>query len=101
VPKCIIQDIEEQKFTTMVQGTTKAAVLHGDNECPDVVAFNDYDTKPLNFLSAACPSLKWRGKTKKVFDKNAGVKVLMYFLYLNVTDDYKHVMNNVDQTDHL
>ena len=34
-------------------GNTKAAVLEGDVECPDLVAFSVYDTNPVNF----CP---WR-----------------------------------------
>jgi hypothetical protein len=84
-----------------VRGTTKAAVLEGDSECPDIVAFSVYDTKHVNFLSTACTSLHRREKTKKVFDKNAGINIMMRFLRPNITDDYNHGMNNVDQADQL
>jgi hypothetical protein len=35
-------------------------------------------------------------KNKKVFNKDAGVRILMSFLHLNITDDYNHGMNNDD-----
>ena len=33
------------------------------------MAFGVYGTKPVNVLSAACTSLQWKEKTKKVFEK--------------------------------
>ena len=102
VPNCTIQDeVANKNLQEQVRGTTKAAVLEGDSECPDVVAFSVYDTKPVNFLSTACTSLHWKEKTKKVFSKDAGVMILMRFLRPNITDDYNHGMNNVDQADQL
>ncbi len=35
LPKCIIQDeVTNKNLQAEVRGTTKAAVLEGDNECP-------------------------------------------------------------------
>ena len=41
------------------------------------------------------------GKDKKVFDKDAGIKILLKFLRPQVTDEYNCGMNNVDQADQL
>ena len=102
LPKCIIQDeVTNKNLQAEVRGTTKAAVLEGDNECPNIVAFSVFDTKPVNVLSTACTSLQWKEKTKKVFDKDAGIKILLKFLRPQVTDEYNYGMNNVDQADHL
>ena len=58
LPKCIIQDeVTNKNLQAEVRGTTKAAVLEGDNECPNIVAFSVYDKKQVNFLSTACHSL--------------------------------------------
>ena len=34
-----------------MRGKTKAAVLEGVFECPDLVAFSVYDTKPVHFFN--------------------------------------------------
>jgi hypothetical protein len=70
LPKCIIQDeVINKNLQAEVRGTTKAAVLEGDNECPNIVAFSVFDTKPVNVLSTACTSLQWKEKTKKYLTK--------------------------------
>jgi hypothetical protein len=84
-----------------VRGTTKAAVLEGDPECKDLVAFSVYDTKLVHFLSTACTLLSWKEKTKSVFDKNAGINVALKFLWTDMQDEYNHMMNHVDQADQL
>jgi len=35
-----------------------------DPECPYLVAFSVYNTKPMHFLSMACTSLKWTENEK-------------------------------------
>ncbi len=52
-----------------MRGQTKAAVLEGDKECPNLVTFSVHDTKPVHFLSMSCTELKWIEKVKIVFDK--------------------------------
>jgi hypothetical protein len=47
----IIQEEKNKNSAALVRGTTKAAVLEGDPECPNIVAFSVYDQKPVNFLS--------------------------------------------------
>jgi hypothetical protein len=56
-----------------VRGTTKAAALEDDPECPNVVVFSVYDTKPVHFLSTSVKSLKWIEKAKKVYDPSKGI----------------------------
>jgi hypothetical protein len=78
VPKCINRDeVENKNLQAKVRGTTKAAVLEGDSEYPDIIAFSVHDTKPVNFLYTVCTSLHWKGKNKKVFDKDAGNKIML------------------------
>ena len=97
LPKSVIQEeIKNTKEQAKVRGTTKAAVLEGDPECPDLVAFSVYDTKPVHFLSMACTSLKWTEKEKRVFDNDAGINVMMRFLCAEVNDDYNNGMNDVN-----
>jgi len=84
-----------------VRGTTKAAVLTGDPEAPDLVAFSVFDTKPVHFLSMACTGLKWIEKRKKVFDRESNKNVSMAFLRCEVTDTYNNGMNGVDIADQL
>jgi len=102
LPKSVIQDEVKNKVQQeKVRGTTKAAVLTGDPEAPDLVAFSVYDTKPVHFLSMACTGLKWIEKRKKVFDRESNKNVSMAFLRCEVTDTYNNGMNSVDIADQL
>jgi hypothetical protein len=84
-----------------VRGKTKAAVLEGDPDCKDLVAFNVYDTKPVHFLSTACTSLSLKKKSKRGFDRDAGINAALKFLRTDMPDDYNHMLNHVDQADQL
>ena len=44
--KMIIKQIEN---SDIMRGKKKAAVLEGGVECPDIVSFSVYGTKPVNF----------------------------------------------------
>jgi len=60
VPKSILQEeIKNVKWQMRVRGTTMAAVLEGNSECPNLVALSVYDMKPVHFLCMACTGLKW------------------------------------------
>ena len=102
LPSCVLQEeIKNAKDAEKVRGRTKAAVLEGDEVCPNLVAFSVYDTKPVQFLSMSCTSLTWIEKVKKVFDKKEQRNVNMKFLRCNVTDEYNNGMNGVDVADQL
>lgn len=90
---------KEVKKITTVRGKTKAAVLEGDPDCKDLVIFIVYDTKPGHFLSTACTFLNWKEKSVRVFDKDAGMNVVLKFLQTDMQDDYNNMMNHVDQAD--
>jgi hypothetical protein len=50
LPSCILQkEVVTKSEWAAVIGATKAAVLEGDPECRDLVAFSVYDTKPVHF----------------------------------------------------
>ncbi len=98
----VIQQEESNKKKAMeVRGTTKAAVLEDDPECPNVVAFSVYDTKPVPFLSTFVKSLKWIERAKKVYNPSEGHCILMSFLHPNIIEDYNNSMNGVDIADQL
>ncbi len=102
LPKSVIQEEAKTKSQQdKMRGTTKAAVLTGDPEVPDLLAFSVYDTKPVHFLSMACTGLKWIEKKRRVFNKETSSNVSMAFLRPEVTDMYNNGMNNVDIADQL
>jgi hypothetical protein len=84
-----------------VRGSTKAAVPEDDPECPNVVAFSVYDTKPVHILSTSVKSPKWIEKAKKVYNPFEGHSILMNFLRPNIIDDYNNSMNGIDIADQL
>ena len=69
LPACVIQEEEKnEKKAALVRGTTEAAVLENDPQCPNVVAFSVYDTKPVHILTTSVTSLRWIEKQRKVYD---------------------------------
>jgi hypothetical protein len=73
IPPCVLQKEVKKNEQAAVRGKTKAAVMEGDPDCKDLVAFSVYDTKPVHFLSTACTSLSSKEKSKRVFDRDAGI----------------------------
>lgn len=102
LPKCVIQEEQKsQKDQRKTRGTVKAAVLVGDDKCPNLIAASVYDTKPVHFLSMSCEEIKWIEKVRQVFNVDSGVVEFMKFLRLNVNDDYNFLMGHVDISDQL
>ena len=49
LPKCVLQDeVVLRSAQINVRGTVKAAVLEGDDDCPNLIACSVYDTKPVH-----------------------------------------------------
>jgi hypothetical protein len=102
IPPCVvIEKIKNKKQAALVRGTTKAAVLKGDPDCPDVVAFSIYDTVPVHFLTTSCQSLKWKEKAKRVYNPTEGACIAMKFLRPEISDTYNNGMNKVDIADQM
>ncbi len=102
LPACVVQEEQtNKKKAEKIRGMTKAAVLENDPECPNVVAFSVYDTKPVHFLTTCAEHLRWIEKSKNVFNPAEGHCTLMRFLRPKVTDDYNMGMNGVDVADQL
>ena len=58
---------------------TKDSVLEGGVECPDIVEFSVYDTKPVHFLSMAAEKLVWNINEKEIYYKATKKKVSIQF----------------------
>ena len=102
IPSCVVQNEEKaRKKQLMVRGTTKAAVLKGDPDCPDLIATSVYDTKPVHYLSMACEQLKWVVCQKMVYNVDTGAKECLQFLRMSNINEYNHQMGDVDIADQL
>jgi len=101
LPACIIQEVVDPKDMPTTRGNVKAAVLEGDEQCPQLVAVSTYDTKPVHFISMIAESIKWISKHKKVWNKHEAGLNAIEFLRVNVNDDYNNKMNSVDVADQL
>ena len=100
IPKCVKQEeLSNKQDQLNARGTVTAAVLVGDDECPDLLATCVYDTKPVHFLSMVCKLVKWILCEKKVFNVDTGLKESMKFLRLGHIHTYNQEMGDVDIAD--
>ncbi len=79
----------------------KAALLKGDNNCPDLCIISFYDNGVVYLMSTLNQSLNWRVKEQKVFNKSKNKLVSIKFLRHEMIDDYNNCMNNVNWADQL
>jgi hypothetical protein len=101
-PETVLQaEVTSKADQIRVRGTVKAAVLEGDESCPNLVAVSVYDTKPVHFLSMSCTSIQWIQKERKVHVQSLGHSESMKFLRLNINDSYNNEMGHVDVSDQL
>jgi hypothetical protein len=102
VPPCVFQEDKTKKEDIeAARGTLKAAILKGDNNCPDLCVISYYDSKVVYLMSVANQSLGWKVKDRKVFDKSKNKLVKIQFLRHTMIDDYNNGMNHVDRADQL
>ena len=60
MPPSVLQvEHKSRKDQIKVRGNVKAALLEGDDACPNLVACSIYDTNPVHYLSMVCDTLKW------------------------------------------
>ena len=70
IPCCVLQQPCEKKAdVTTMRGLVKAAVLEGDNDCPELVSMSLYDNEPVHFISMACDSVKWVERKRSVWNQ--------------------------------
>jgi hypothetical protein len=101
-PKAVLQEeVKSRTEQLRVRGTVKAAVLKGDEDCPNLIAVSVYDTKPVHFLSMSCETIEWITKERKVFAASTGKYEKLKFLRLNINDNYNKEMGHVDVSDQL
>jgi len=101
LPLAVVQEVVKKEAMPTTRGTTKAAVLIGDSECPNLVAVSVYDTKPAHFLTMAAGSIEWTTNKRKVWHKGQRKLTKVDYLRLNVNNDYNYKMNSVDMADQL
>eukprot|EP00957_Ditylum_brightwellii_P128554 9806242-Ditylum_brightwellii.AAC.1 len=102
IPPSVIQE-EKKRCNDQICacGRVKAAVPEGDPNCPQLVAWSIYDTKPVHFLSMACEKLKWMVMEKQVFNVDSGKTETMRFLHMNTIHSYSMTMGSVGLADQL
>lgn len=101
-PEAVLQtEVNGREEQIRARGTVKAAVLEGDNSCPNLVAVSVYDTKPVHFLSMSCKSIQWIEKERSVHVSSLDSSQKMKFLRLNINDTYNKEMGHVDVSDQL
>ena len=102
LPRMIIQkEVTADRDLRQARGTTKAAVLEGDPDCPDLIACSVYDTKPVHFLTNSVQFVRWIKCKKRVYDPRKKEMVWNEFLRTNLQDDYNNGMDDVDVSDQL
>jgi Transposase IS4 len=101
-PPCIMQnEVTNKNDVKYVRGTVKAAVLKGDDDCPNMIALSVYDSKPVYFLSMIHDRIEWVENTNVVFCQETNKNETNKFLRLNINTDYNFKMNDVNQADQL
>ena len=79
-----------------MRGETKASVLKGGFEYPDITAFSVHDTKTVYFLSMAAEKLVWNKNEKDIYDKETKKKVKLQFYCTELQILNTNYMNSVD-----
>ena len=84
IPPSVLQvEQKSRKYQIKVRGNVKAALLEGDSACTKLVACSIYDTKPVNYLSMVCDTLKWVVMEKPCFNVETGMVETLIFLRMN------------------
>ena len=102
LPSCVYQEDVKDPTSNKAQtlrGTTKAAVLVGDENCKDLVVFSVYDVKPVYFISMAAENLNWKVKERKVYDPTKNKEINLKYLRTEIQENYNYNMNAVDIAD--
>jgi len=86
-PKCALQEPVKKQSLATTRGTMKAAILEGDNKCPELVAINIYDNKPVHFLTMSCDSIAWIEKKRNAWNPIARKMDEVKYLRVNINND--------------
>jgi hypothetical protein len=101
-PKCVAMEKATTKATLeAVKGTTKAAVMTGDPDCPNLLCVTVYDNVPVRFITTAHEQITWERHQRMVYNYKTARTESVPFLRLNLIDDYNHWMGWVDQLDQV
>ena len=84
-----------------MRGETKAYVLEGGVECPNILAFSVHETKTVYFLSMVDEKLVWNMNEKDIYDKETKKKLKVQFYCTDLQFFYKNYMNSVDVADRI
>ena len=84
VPACVRQfEVKDEKILEAVRNAVQVAVLGGDKQIDNLVAFSFYDSKLVYFLSMVVPEIKWDMCGKKIFSKQLKEKATKKLLRPN------------------
>ena len=79
----------------------KAAVLEGDEGCPNLIASSVYDSKPVHYLSMISEEVKWIEKERVIYNIDMDEVEHIKFLRMGFIDMYNSTMGDVDLSDQL
>ena len=99
IPSCIYEEEHKDHVISKDQqarGTTKVAVLKGDDTCSDFVTVSVYATKLVYCMLMTAEDLRWKVKERTVYDSIKKKEIKMKFLQANIQDNYNQDMNSVD-----
>jgi len=102
IPACVSQqEAISRKDQVKVRGTVKAAVLEGDEGCPNLIASYVCDTKPVHYLSMVSEEVKRIEKEKEVYNVDTDEIEYVKYLRMGFIDTYNKTMGDVDLSDQL
>ena len=102
VPKHVVQkEVKNRKQQIAVHGTVNTAVLEGNPDCPNLVASNVYNAKPVHYLSMVSEEIKWVEIIKDCYNVDSGEVEQLKFLRLGHINKYNKEMDSVELTDQL
>ena len=102
IQACVKQEgIETREEQLKARGTVKAAVLSGDENCPNLIAASVYDTKSVHYLNMVSDVVRWVEKVSKNYNVDTDAMEKMKFLMMGFIDNYNKTMGDVDIADQL
>ena len=97
IPLSVLQvEQKSRKYQIKLRVNVKAALLEGDDACPNLVACSIYDTKPVHYFSMVCDTLKLVVMEKSCFNVETGMVETLIFLRMNTIHEYNNTMGSVD-----
>ena len=74
VPEEVIQKKVKDSEALKIRNLTKAAVLRGDEDCPNLLCCSIYDQGPVHMMSTVVETVEWHQKSRRVWSVDLGAR---------------------------